>query len=239
MDILFMSFLFGLYLQMNKKGMGKMAIILGATGLTGGLLLRELLEDNRYDKVKIFSRKTIDLDHPKIKEYLGDILDLNTFKNSFKADEVFCCIGTTAKKTPDENLYKKIDIGIPTVAAKLCKINRIDTFVVMSSLGADVKSKVFYNRTKGEMEEEVLKENILNTYILRPSIILGDRKESRLGEAIGKIMMQTFQFLLFGKFKKYRAIESKNIAKAMVYLANTKLADQIIESDQIVELSRK
>ena len=239
MDILFMSFLFGLYLQMNKKGIGKTAIILGATGLTGGLLLRELLEDNRYDKVKVFSRKTIGLNHPKIKEYLGDILDLNTFKNSFKADEVFCCIGTTAKKTPDKSVYRNIDFDIPVKAAKLCKKNKIDTFIVMSSLGADAKSKVFYNRTKGEMEEGVLKENILNTYILRPSIILGDRKESRLGEDIGKIMMQTFQFLLFGKFKKYRAIESKNIAKAMVYLANTKLADQIIESDQIVELSKK
>lgn len=239
MDILFMSFLFGLYLPMNKKDMGKTAIILGATGLTGGLLLGELLEDNRYDRIKIFSRKIIGLNHPKIKEYLGDVLDLNTFENSFKADEVFCCIGTTSKKTPDKNLYKKIDIGIPIAAAKLCKTNRIDTFIVMSSLGADVKSKVFYNRTKGEMEEGVLKEGILNTYILRPSIILGNRNESRLVEDIGKIMMQTFQFFLFGKFKKYRAIESKNIAKAMVYLANTRLAIQIVESDQIVELSKK
>ena len=217
--------------------MGKTAIILGATGLTGGLLLKKLLDDVRYDQIKIFSRKSIDFRHPKIKEYLGDILDLNSFDKEFKADQVFCCIGTTAKKTSDKNLYKRIDIGIPVTATKLCKKNKIDTFIVMSSLGANSKSKVFYNRIKGEMEEAVLKEGVLNTYILRPSIILGNRNENRLGEDIGKIMMRSFQFLMIGKIRKYRPIEADKIARTMIYLANVKPDLQIIEFDRIEEMS--
>ena len=217
--------------------MGKTAIILGATGLTGGLLLNKLLNDDRYDLIKVFSRKSIGMDHPKIKEYLGDILDLNSFENDFQANEVFCCIGTTAKKTRDKSLYKRIDIGIPRSAAKLCKKNKIDTFIVMSSLGANVKSSVFYNKIKGEMEEEVLKEGIPFTYILRPSIILGNRNETRLVEDIGKKMMRSFQFLMIGRIKKYKPIEADTISDGMIILANSKPALQIIESDRIEELS--
>ena len=217
--------------------MGKTAIILGATGLTGGLLLNKLLDDIRYDQIKIFSRKSIGYKHPNIKEFLGDITDLNSFEKEFKSDEVFCCIGTTAKKTVDKNLYKKIDIGIPMTAANLCNKNKINTFIVISSLGANSRSKVFYNRIKGEMEEGVLKACVPDTYILRPSIILGNRNETRLGEDIGKLMMKSLQFLMIGKIKKYKPIEADTISNAMIVLANSKPNLQIIESDAIEDLS--
>lgn len=218
--------------------MRKTAIILGATGLTGSLLLKKLLEDNRYDQIKVFSRKSIGVNHTKLREFIGDILDLGAFEKDFIGDEVYCCIGTTAKKTPDKDLYRRIDFGIPVQAARLCKKNKINTFIVMSSLGANPKSNVFYNKTKGKMEESVLKENILNIYVLRPSIIIGNRNENRLGEDIGKKLMSAFQFLMIGNFKKYRPIEADNIAKAMIILANSKPDVQIIESDKIEELSR-
>ncbi len=217
--------------------MKKTAIILGATGLTGNLLLQKLLNDDRYNFVKVFSRRSIEIKHPKIIEITGNILELISFKKDFTADEVFCCIGTTSKKTPDKELYKKIDIGIPVAAAKLCKENNINTFVVMSSLGADAKSAVFYNKIKGEMEQTVLKEEITNTYILRPSIILGKRNENRLLEGIGKTMFTTFQFLLIGKLKKYKTIKADIIAKTMIQLANLKPDINIIESDKIVEFA--
>ncbi|MEN8125058.1 MAG: NAD(P)H-binding protein [Bacteroidota bacterium] len=213
--------------------MKKTAIILGATGLTGNLLLQKLINDERYELVKIFSRKPIEIKHPKVIEVIGNLLELETFNKDFTADEVFCSIGTTAKKTPDKELYKKIDIGIPLSAAKLCKENNINTFIVMSSLGADAKSSVFYNKIKGEMEQSVLKEGITNTYILRPSIILGKRNENRIFEGIGKTMFTVFQFLFIGKLKRYKAIEADNIAKAMIYLANSKPDIDIIESDKI------
>ncbi len=219
------------------KNTGKTAIILGATGLTGNLLLQKLITDKRYGVVKVFSRKSIEIKNPKIIEINGDILALNNFRKDFFADEVYCCIGTTAKKTPDKELYKKIDFGIPVTTAKLCKKNNIDTLLLMSSLGANAKSSVFYNKTKGEMEQAVLKEEIKNTYILRPSIILGKRNENRLFENIGKRVFTTFQFLFIGKLKKYKAIEADHIATAMIKLANVKPSLTIIESDKIEEFN--
>jgi len=217
--------------------MYKTALILGATGLTGGLILDKLLTDNRYSQIKIFSRKYVNIVNPKIIEYVGDLFELEKFKKDFTANEVFCCIGTTANNTPDKIIYRKIDYGIPVAAAKLCKENGIDTFLVVSSLGADSKSSIFYNRTKGDMEQAVLNENILNTYILRPSIILGKRNENRIGENIGKALFNIFQFLLIGKLKKYRAIEADIIASSMIHLANNRANADIIESDKITDIA--
>ncbi len=217
--------------------MGKTAIILGASGLTGSILLKKLLEDKRYDSVKIFSRNPTGTDHPKLLEFTGNLLELESFKKDFVADEVYCCIGTTAKKTPDKELYKKIDYGIPVAAARLSKKYQIGTFLVISSLGADKKSRIFYNRTKGEMEKAVLEQKIEHTYILRPSIILGKRNETRTGENMGKIFMKLFQFLLIGKLKKYKPIEAGKIASAMIILANSLPDFTIVESDRISKLS--
>lgn len=217
--------------------MGKTAIILGATGLTGSIILNKLLDDERYSTIKLFSRKSIENNNPKIIEYIGNLFELEKFKKDFTADELFCCVGTTTKKTPDKVLYKKIDYGIPVAAAKLSVENSINTFLVVSSLGANPKSSVFYSRIKGEMEQAVLKENILNTYILRPSFILGNRKENRIGESVGKVVFSAFQFLLVGKLKKYRAIEAATIAAAMIQIANTQSDLPIIESDKIANFA--
>ena len=141
--------------------MNKTAIILGASGLTGGLLLEKLIVDDRYESIKLFSRSSIKGLPNKVKQYIGDLLELEQFKNDFTGDEVYCCIGTTAKKTPDKSLYRDIDYGIPVAAAKLAKANRINTFLVISAMGANKKSNIFYNRTKGEMEQEVLNQAIL------------------------------------------------------------------------------
>ena len=108
---------------------------------------------------------------------------------------------------------------------------------MISAIGADPKSKIFYNRTKGEMEEAVLKQNIDHVYILRPSIILGKRNETRMGENMGKTLMNLFQFLLIGKLKKYKPIEAEKIALAMIKLADTLPDTSIVESDQISNLS--
>jgi uncharacterized protein YbjT (DUF2867 family) len=217
--------------------MGKTAIILGATGLTGGLVLDKLLSDERYSTIKVFSRKSINIVHPKIMEYLGDLFELEKFKKDFTGDEVFCCIGTTTKKTPDKSIYRKIDHGIPVSAAVLSRENGIDTFLVMSSIGADPKSSVFYSRTKGEMERDVNKENITYTYVLRPSFIIGNRDEKRFGESIGVGVIKLLRFFLVGKLRKYRGIEAEKIADTMIRLANEKPDFNVIESDKIQEIS--
>ncbi len=217
----------------------KTAIIIGATGLTGNILLNKLLSDDRYSKIKIFTRKPLRLENKKVTEILCNLIDAESYKDNFFGDEVYCCIGTTLKKTPDKELYKKIDYGIPVNAAKLCKVNEISSFLVMSSMGANASSSVFYSRTKGEMEQAVLEQNIENTYILRPSIISGNRVERRIGEKVGIVVIKLMQPLLIGSLKKYRAIEAETIATAMIELANNGSNRQIIISDQIQTLGEK
>ncbi len=216
--------------------MGKTAIILGATGLTGNLLLNRLLEDDTYQRIKIFTRRTLKLKHAKLQEYIVDMLQLESYKADFTGDEVFCCIGTTANKTKDRAIYKSIDFGIPSAAAKMCKENNIETFVVVSALGANTESKVFYNRTKGEMEQAVLSYEIPNTYILRPSLIVGQRSEKRMGESIGSFVMKGLHPFFIGSWKKYRSIEASVIAGAMHSMAISKPPYQIVESDRIQEI---
>ncbi|MCX7546523.1 NAD(P)H-binding protein [Xanthomarina sp. F1114] len=217
--------------------MGKTAIILGATGLTGGLLLEQLLIDSRYEKIILFSRRTCGLKHNKIEEHLVDLLDLTSHKNLFLADEVYCCIGSTNAKTPNEEQYLEIDYGIPVIAAQLCKENNIQTFIVISALGANSKSKMFYNRTKGRMEEAVLREKITNTYILQPALIGGDRSEKRFGESVAKLVMKMVNPFLFGSLSKYKSIHPINIVKCMVFLANNLYPTVRIPSDEIRKIA--
>jgi uncharacterized protein YbjT (DUF2867 family) len=213
--------------------MGKTAILLGATGLTGSHLLSQLCEDERYSKIKLFSRKHTGQKHPKIEEHVGDLLDMNQFEANFTGDSVFVCIGTTKKKTPDRALYRKIDIGIPTHAAKLAKRNGIPQIAVISAIGANSKSWFIYNRIKGEMEEQVMAIGVPNTYILRPSMIAGDRKEYRSGEKVGLALFKLFGFLFVGPLKKYHAVGAADIASKMIDLCTAKAPSQIVESDAI------
>jgi len=214
----------------------KTAIIIGATGLTGSLLLKRLIADDRYTTIKLFSRRASGNRSPKIKEFIGDVLQLEQFKKDFRADELFCCVGTTSAKTKDRAVYRAIDFGIPFNAARLAKENNIPTFLVISSMGADAKSNIFYSRTKGEMEQAVLDQKIDNTYILRPSLILGERGERRIGESAGAFVMKLTNSLLVGKLKRYRAIKADCIAAAMIELANSLPDMQIVQSDVIQEL---
>lgn len=214
----------------------KTAIILGATGLTGSHLLRSLLKDNRYKKIKLFSRKAIDFKDEKLEENLVDLFELKNQQEDFRADEVYCCIGTTRAKTPDKDLYRKIDYGIPVEAAELCKKNKIDTFIVISALGANSESRVFYNQLKGQMEKEVILKEIPKTHILQPSLIGGFRKEKRFGEWLAKKVFLLLNHLMRGPFKKYRSINPQSIARCMVWLANNPYKKIRIPSDKIAEL---
>ncbi|TXD84090.1 nucleoside-diphosphate sugar epimerase [Subsaximicrobium wynnwilliamsii] len=220
--------------------MKKTAIILGATGLTGGILLQKLIDDERYEQIKLFSRSKMEGLPSKVTQYIGDLLELEQFRSDFIADEVFCCIGTTTNKTPDKTLYKQIDYGIPVNAAKLAKDNGISTFLVISAMGADQNSSVFYNKTKGEMERDVLQQQIKKTYILRPALIDGNRDEKRAMESIGLALFKLIDPLLLGPLKKYKMIAAETIAQTMLYLANhPNHSEAIISSTEIKVLSEK
>lgn len=217
----------------------KTAIILGATGLTGRILLNLLLENRDYSKIKLFSRGPIGIINPKLEEYLGDVVKLESFKDQFFADEIFCCIGTTKAKTPNKKLYRKIDFGIPTKAAAIAKEKEIPTLIVISALGANSKSIVFYNRLKGEMEDVVMAAKIPKTHILQPSLISGKREERRFGEWIFKQLMKVANLVLTGPLEKYKSISPKTIAECMVWLANNRYDGIKIESDEIKKIAMK
>ncbi|MCH9661189.1 MAG: NAD(P)H-binding protein [Bacteroidetes bacterium] len=210
--------------------MKKTAIILGATGLTGGLLLETLLKDDDFGKVKLFSRRSTTNVDEKIEEHIVDLFLLEEHAEVFTADVVFCCIGTTKAHTPDKEVYRKIDYGIPVSAAKLAKKNGVDSFVVISAMGARIESTVFYNKTKGEMERDVLAQEMPNTYILQPSLIGGVRKERRMGESLAKFFMSVFGFLIP---KEYKTIPPETIVKAMVVLAKKGYSERRISSATI------
>lgn len=213
----------------------KTAIILGATGLTDGILLEKLLADASFEKIKLFSRSPVESNSPKIEEHLIDMFHLENHSEAFKADVVFCCIGTTKSKTSDKEIYKNIDYGIPVTASKLAKKGAIETFIVISALGADENSRVFYNKTKGEMQRDVLNQNIENIYVLQPSLIAGDRNEGRLGEKVAKFFMKTFDFLIP---KKYKMINAETIAESMLVLAKAGYSEKIITSEKIREIAK-
>lgn len=210
--------------------MQKTAIIFGATGLTGSLVLEELLSNEQYSTLKLFSRKSCGIKHPKIQESIGDLFDLDMFQEEFTGDEVYICIGTTKKKTPDRSLYRKIDVGIPVAIANLCKRNGIPKLAVVSAIGANPKSSIPYNKFKGEMEEAILSLGIDYTYILRPSLIIGDRNEFRTGEKFSAVLFRIIKFLLP---KKYRAVSARAIAAKMIALCNSSEPSKIIESSEI------
>ena len=213
--------------------MNKTAIIIGATGLTGGIVLNRLLADHRYHLVRVLTRRSLDLTHCKLQEHVIDMQDLNSYSSLFNADELYCCVGTTKAKTPHEEVYRSIDFGIPVNAARLCKENGISTFVVVSSLGADVNSRMFYSRLKGEMEAAVLNYEMEKTIIVRPSLITGPRQERRFGEQVGKLAMKVVNPFLIGALKVYRTIEAQTIAKAMIWLANNPTEKAVFLSDEL------
>lgn len=214
--------------------MKKTAIILGATGLTGGALLHLLLADPEFEEIRLFSRKATGISHPKVTEYIIDLMALEEEARAFQGNVVFCCVGTTKAKTPDKEKYRKIDYGIPVSAARLCKQEGIDTFIVISALGANPNSSIFYNRTKGEMEREVLQAHIPNTYILQPSLIGGKRQETRKGEQIAKVFMKIFGFLFPGR---YKMIAPETIVKAMQVLSKGGYGKKRVSSDEIMKIA--
>lgn len=215
----------------------KTAIILGATGLTGNLLLHKLLDDTYYGKVIVFGRRTVGFQHPKLDEHIIDLFELHQHKDLFHADLVFCCVGSTQKKTPKKEHYKKVDFGIPVTAAKLCRENGIRFFEVISALGANANSRLFYNRIKGEMELAVMDQNIRDTYILRPSLIGGEREELRHSEFFWKQLMKTANFLMFGPLKKFKPIHPETIVKAMDFIAKHRYRKLLIKSEEIKEIA--
>jgi uncharacterized protein YbjT (DUF2867 family) len=197
---------------------GKTAAIIGSTGLTGSYLLEMLLSDDYFDTVRVIVRKPAAKTNPKMEVKLVDFNDAESLKLALEeTNAIFCCIGTTNKKVKgDKELYRKIDFDIPIKAARFGKEAGSEKFIVVSAVGADSKSSNFYLKLKGEVEDALKTIGIKSVHIMRPSMLLGARKEFRLGERIGKALIKGFSFLLPSK---YKPIHAKEVAKAMIAFA--------------------
>ena len=193
----------------------KIATLIGATGLVGGELLSLLLDDDYFGKVRILIRRPFTMNHPKLERKLVDFSDADSLLVALdESDVVFCAVGTTFKKVKgDKEVYRKVDYDIPVHIAQYCKIMNCKTYILVSAVGADRKSRNFYLKLKGEAEEIVKKVGIESTYIMRPSMLLGMRNEFRLGERIATPLINKISFLLPSK---YKPIEARDVAKAML-----------------------
>ena len=215
----------------------KTALLFGATGLIGRHLLNLLISNNNYSKIKVFVRSSIELNHQKIEIIQTDFNDLKNHKEEIKGDDCFFCIGTTKKNSPDKNEYKRVELEVPKQVAQIAKSNLVNSFVFVSSGYADPKSSGDYLKFKGLVEEELKRLNFSKLGIMRPSFLLGNRQEKRVGEKIGIFVFKLLSPLFLGPLKKMKPIHSATVAKAMVKIANENLGKIIFESDEIVEIT--
>jgi uncharacterized protein YbjT (DUF2867 family) len=196
--------------------MEKSVVIVGATGLIGNALLHELIKETKVSEIRIFVRRKIDGLHEKVKQIITDFQDLTLLKEQIMGDVIYCCVGTTRKKTPDLTDYRNIDFGINIGMAKLAKENGISTVHLISAMGASTKSRIFYSKLKGEIEEALKEIQFPNCYIYQPSMLIGTRLESRPLEFVAQKLMLLFEGLRLLPKNEYHSIHAETIAKSMI-----------------------
>jgi uncharacterized protein YbjT (DUF2867 family) len=193
----------------------KKAILFGASGFVGAYLLDELLNNADYKEVTIVVRKKQDTHHPKLKTITGDYHSLPQLKEYILADDIFIALGTTKKNTPDKKEYYQVDHDYPVLAAKMARENGAKSVFIVSAVGANAGSGIFYIKTKGETERDIIALNFDHTHIFRPSMLTGNRKESRPLEKILIKIWPVINALFIRKLNKYRGITGKEVARAM------------------------
>jgi len=214
----------------------KTALLFGASGLVGSHVLSQLISNNNYSKIRLFVRSSIDISDPKIEIIQTDFNNLENHREDIKGDDCFFCIGTTKKNSPDKNEYKRVELEVPKQIAQIAKSNLVNSFVFISSGYADPKSSGDYLKFKGEVEEELKRLNFTKLGIMRPSFLLGDRKEKRIGEKIGIFVFKLLSPLFLGPLKKMKPIHSAIVAKAMIAITQNDSSKTIFESNEISEI---
>ena len=216
----------------------KTALVFGSSGLVGQQLVQQLIQNNSYKKIKLFVRKKTNIQDPKIEIIETKFDNLEILSPEIIGDSCFFCIGTTKKNSPDKTEYQRVELDLPKKIANLAKQNKIQSFIFVSSGYANSKSSGDYLRYKGLVEEELISLKFDNLGILRPSFLLGNRKEKRIGEKIGIIIFQILSPLMMGPFKRMKPIHVKLVANAMINIAQSDFKQTIFESDEIVKLNQ-
>ena len=211
------------------------ALLVGATGLVGGYCLQSLLDDLLYSEVIAFVRNPILTTHRKLKVIVSNFDNLEKILPAVQVIDIFCCLGTTIKKAGSQDAFKAIDYALVLKVAAVMRKHDAQQFLVISAMGANKNSKVFYNRIKGQMEESLKGLDYPCLKIIRPSLLLGPRREFRLGEKIAVLLTPLIKPFLLGSLKKYTPIEAEKVGRFMVSIAG-EIADGVFvyESDQML-----
>jgi uncharacterized protein YbjT (DUF2867 family) len=194
--------------------MQKSVVILGATGLVGSALVEEFIADQQVAEIRILTRRALTYSSEKIQVIQTDLSkpEPSVFDN---ATALYCCIGTTRKKTPNQTLYKAIDYGMTLAGAQVAKNKGVAEVHLISAIGADVNSRIFYSRLKGEIERDLIDMNFERTLIYQPSLLIGPRSEKRIGEKIAQVLSPILDLFLVGTLQKYHSISAQELAHAM------------------------
>ena len=212
----------------------KTALIAGASGLIGGHLLQKLLADNAYEKVISIGRKKLDVTHEDLTQIEFDFTNPSSYESLPKVDIVFCCLGTTIKRAGSQEKFKQVDFQFPLDIANWAKNNGVSQYHIITALGADKDSSIFYNQVKGEIQDELKKLNFESLNIYQPSLLLGERDETRIGELLAKAFMIITRPLMLGGLRKYRAIKGTVVAQAMLHQSHKYNSGiNLYESDEI------
>ncbi|MEL7148652.1 MAG: NAD-dependent epimerase/dehydratase family protein, partial [Bacteroidota bacterium] len=194
---------------------GKTALIIGATGLVGKELTDKILSTDDYSQINILTRRATDYEDTRIKEIIVDFDNMVSVADQLGADDVYCCIGTTIKKAGSKEKFVKIDYDYPLEIARLTQASgQMKKYLIVTAIGANPESSIFYNEVKGKLEEDLKKLDLDSLHIFRPSLLLGDRKEFRFWESVAKVLSAVLSFFLIGSEKKIWAIEGRQVAAA-------------------------
>jgi len=196
--------------------MSKTALLVGAGGLVGQSCLQYLLDDPSFTTVRVLVRKPLDIQHPKLEQIVLDFDSLEKQRDSIQGTDVFCCLGTTIKVAGTKENFFKVDFTYVLEIARIAREKGAKGFYLVSAMGADAHSFIFYSKVKGQLEEAVKSLGFESLYIFRPSLLLGERKEQRTGEKIGVFINDLIEPLMVGPLKKYKGIQASQVAKAMV-----------------------
>lgn len=213
------------------------ANVIGATGLVGKQLVSQLLENEHFGKVRIFVRRDSGLSHPKLEQLIVDFADEKTWAKKLTGDVLFSALGTTLKQAGSKENQYEVDFTFNLNFAQKAKANGIENYVLVSSIGANSKSALFYTRIKGELDDTVANLGFENLTILRPSYLSGERDEKRWME---ELSLPVVGFVTKLILKKYRPISGETVAKAMINGVLKPHPEKTIwEADEVFELAGK
>jgi uncharacterized protein YbjT (DUF2867 family) len=215
---------------MNKTDEKRIALVVGATGLVGSLVIEKLLKTDKYHKIRVLTRKPLSLLNPRLESIIFDFE--NPDSTLVWADDVFCCLGTTMAKAGSKEAFYKVDFTYPFQVATMALANNAKRFAIVTAMGADVKSMVYYNRVKGEIEDALRKLSYESLLIFRPSLLLGNRPEKRIGEQFGEWFMKLLKPIIP---TKYRAVEAEKVANAMVIIATSSVRGTVVYESDILQ----